>query len=78
MYPQPWHRGGVVRGTGAQLELPVMGSNSKSTVELLGRGRLAVVAERAGCPVLLPTAVLSPSSSVWQQGSRGWFCWRMD
>lgn len=58
MYP------GAVRGTGAQLELPLVGSISKSTVELLGHGHPAVVAERAGCPVLLPRAVLNPSSSL--------------
>lgn len=64
MYPQPWGRDGVERGTGAQLELPSMGSISMSIVELLGHGHLAVVGERDGCPVLLPRAALNPSSSL--------------
>lgn len=55
-----------------------MGSISKSTVELLGPGHQAVVGDRAGCPVLLPRAALSPSSSLLQQQSRRWICWRMD
>lgn len=78
MYPQPWGKDGEVRGTGAQLELPLVGSISKSTVGLLGHGHLAEVGERGGCPVLLPRAALNPSSSLLQQESQGWFCWRMD
>lgn len=61
MSPQPWCRDGVGRGTGAQLELPLMGSISKSTVELLGHGHLAVVGERGGCPALLPRAGIPPA-----------------
>lgn len=61
MIPQPWRRDGVGRGTGAQLELPLMGSISKSTVELLGHGDLAVVGERDGCPALLPRAGIPPA-----------------